>query len=166
MPVKLRILYPSAPSRKVKDYGLFRAVCQELTRIGNKVDEVHLVNIDRTRVQEVYWNCDVMLLTSLSEGSPTVIKEAIAAKLPFVSVDVGDVKEWAALIEFGTVVKDRDPKTIADAVTTLLAGIERRALLDNSKCVEAMDIENIAHRIRRLYDGLLERQLATTAGSA
>ena len=117
------------------------------------------MNIDRESVREVYWNCDVMLLTSLSEGSPTVIKEAIAAKLPFVSVDVGDVKEWAALVEFGVVVPDRDPKTIADAVTTLLARIKHRTLLDNSKCLEAMDIENIARRIRTIYDELLDNRL-------
>jgi glycosyltransferase involved in cell wall biosynthesis len=96
IPGVLRVLFPSDPERKVKDYDLFQTVRQELEMRGNRVEEVHLVNVDRANVREVYWNCDVMLLTSLSEGSPTVIKEAIAAKLPFVSVDVGDVKEWAA----------------------------------------------------------------------
>jgi teichuronic acid biosynthesis glycosyltransferase TuaC len=159
IPGELKVLFPSDPARRIKGYGLFQAVRQELERRGKKVEEVHLVNIDRANVQEVYWNCDVMVLTSLSEGSPTVIKEAIAAKLPFVSVDVGDVKEWAALVEFGLVVQDRDPKTIADAVTTLLVRIQHRALMDNSKCVEAMDIENVARRIGRLYGELLKEQL-------
>ena len=158
IPGELKVLFPSDPARKVKDYGLFQAVCQELERRGNKVEEVHLVNIDRAKVPEVYWNCDLMLLTSLSEGSPTAIKEAIAAKLPFVSVDVGDVREWAELVEFGVVVPDRDPKTIADAVITLLTRIEHRPSLDNSKCLEAMDIANIARRIRRVYDEVLEER--------
>ena len=158
MPSKLKILFPSDPARKVKNYGLFKAICQELERRGNKVEEVHLVNIDRAKVPEVYWNCDVMLLTSLSEGSPTVIKEAIAAKLPFVSVDVGDVKEWAALVEFGVVPPDRDPKTIADAMTMLLARIKHRALIDNSKCLEAMDLANIARRVKRVYEQVLEER--------
>jgi glycosyltransferase involved in cell wall biosynthesis len=159
IPGELKILFPSDPARAIKNYGLFRAVCRELERRGNKVEEIHLVNIDRAKVREIYWNCDVMLLTSLSEGSPTVIKEAIAAKLPFVSVDVGDVKEWEALIEFGVVVPDRDPKTIADAVTTLLSRIKHRALMDNSKCLEAMDLANIAKRIRRVYDELSEKRV-------
>ena len=158
IPGKLKVLFPSDPTRKEKNYNLFQAVCKELERRGNKVEEVHLVNIDRTNVRELYWNCDLMLLTSLSEGSPMVIKEAIAAKLPFVSVDVGDVKEWAALVEFGAVVPDRDPKTIADAVTTILSRIKHRALMDNSQCVEAMDIENIAKRIRGIYDEILEKR--------
>ena len=156
IPGEFKILFPSDPARKVKGYGLFQAVCKELKRRGNKVEEVHLVNIDRSKVQEIYWNCDVMLLTSLSEGSPTVIKEAIAAKLPFVSVDVGDVNEWAALVAFGVVVPNRDPKTTADAVTTLLARIENRILLDNSSCLKAMNIANVAKRVRRVYDEVMK----------
>jgi len=151
---ELKVLFSSDPARKIKDYGLFQDTCQELARRGNKVEEVHLVNISRENVREIYWNCDVMLLTSLSEGSPTVIKEAIAAKLPFVSVDVGDVKEWAELVEFGVVVPNRDPKSIADAVITLLSTIKQRELLDNGKCLEMMDLENIAKRIRRIYHEL------------
>jgi len=158
IPGELKVLFPSDPARKVKNYSLFQAVCQKLERRGNKVEEIHLVNIDRVCVQEVYWDCDVMLLTSMSEGSPTVIKEAMAAKLPFVSVDVGDVKEWAGLVEFGLVVPDRDPKRIADAVITLLTRIEHRTLLDNSKCLERMDIARIAKRIRRVYDEALEEK--------
>lgn len=158
MPGDLKILFPADPARKVKNYGLFQTVRQELERRGNKVDEVHLVNINREKVPEVYWNCDIMLLTSLSEGSPTVIKEAIAAKLPFVSVDVGDVKEWARLVEFGVVVPDRDPKAIADAVTTLLARIKHRALMNNSKCLEAIDLPSTARRVRNVYDEVLQER--------
>jgi glycosyltransferase involved in cell wall biosynthesis len=158
MPCELRVLFPSNPARMVKNYALFQTVCQELERRGNKIEEVHLADIDRAHVPEVYWNCDLMLLTSLSEGSPTVIKEAIAAKLPFVSVDVGDVKEWAGMVDFGVVAPDREPKTIADAAVALLTRIKQRQSLDNKNCLEAMDIAKIALRIRRLYGELLEEQ--------
>ena len=158
IPGELKVLFPSNPAYKVKGYGLYSAVCRELERRENRVEEIHLCNVKRQDVPEIYWNCDLMLLTSLSEGSPTVIKEAIAAKLPFVSVDVGDVKEWVKLIEFGVVISDRDPKTIADAVINLLTRINHRPLLDNSKCLEAMDIKNIARRIRGIYDELLEKR--------
>jgi teichuronic acid biosynthesis glycosyltransferase TuaC len=37
--------------------------------------------------------CDAAILTSISEGSPQFIKEAMACNCPIVSVDVGDVKK-------------------------------------------------------------------------
>ena len=152
LPGKLKVLFPSDPRRKEKNYGLFQDVCKELEGRGGRIKPIHLVNIDRASVPEVYWNSDVMLLTSFSEGSPTVIKEAIAAKLPFVSVDVGDVKEWAAMVDFGVVASDRDPKTIADAAFALMTRIEQRQSLDNRNCLEVMNIENIAGRIRGIYN--------------
>ncbi len=153
---RIKVLFPSSPERKVKDYGLFSEACRELERRGYAVEEVHLVNVERAKVPEIYWNCDIMLLTSLSEGSPTVIKEAIAAKLPFVSVDVGDVKEWTALVDFGIVVPDRNPGTIADEVIKIISRIKPRAALDNTKCIEAMDNANTAGRIMGLYREVLE----------
>jgi glycosyltransferase involved in cell wall biosynthesis len=153
---RLKILFPSNPSRMVKNYPLFQAVCRELERKGFAIEEVYLANVDRADVPEVYWKCDIMLLTSFSEGSPTVIKEAIAAKLPFVSVNVGDVTDWTGLVDFGVVTPDREPKTIADAAVALLARINQRSLLDNSACLEAMNSTKIAGRVRRLYGVVLE----------
>ncbi len=154
-PNKLKVLFPSDPARKIKDYNLFKATCIELKNRGYKIEEVHLVNIDRENVQQIYWECDLMLLTSLSEGSPTVIKEAIASKLPFVSVDVGDVKSWVNKIDFGYIVSEREPSTVADGVNTLLARINNRELLDNSKCVDTFDLKTIARRIKHLYEQVI-----------
>lgn len=157
MPGKIKVLFPSDPARIVKNYAMFSDVCKELEMRGNKIEKIHLMNVEREKVHEIYWDCDIMLLTSFSEGSPTVIKEAIAAKLPFVSVDVGDVKEWTSLIEFGIVVKGREPKNFADAAANLFSSIKHRALLDNSKCIEAMDLKSISKRIRSVYDEVIEQ---------
>lgn len=155
-PGKLKILFPGNPERKEKNYSLFRAVCEDIEKRGISVMEVHLVNVRREEVPKLFWDCDIMILTSTSEGSPTVIKEAIAAKIPFISVDVGDVKEWVDLVTFGVVVTGRDPKNIADTAITLLNQIENRALLCNKKCLEKIDINNTAKKIRRVYDQVLD----------
>ena len=37
--------------------------------------------------------CDALLFVSMYEGSPNIVKEALACNLPIVSVAVGDVAE-------------------------------------------------------------------------
>ena len=60
-------------------------------------------------------------MTSKSEGSPQVIKEAMACGCPIVSVDVGDVAERTSGVEGGYVVHTREPKDIAEALQKAIA---------------------------------------------
>ena len=64
---------------------------------------------------------DALLLTSVSEGSPQVIKEALACGLPIVSVDVGDVKERTDGVEGCYVASSRDPEELAGLLKTALS---------------------------------------------
>ena len=67
------------------------------------------------------YNCDALLMTSRTEGSPQVIKEAMACGCPIVSVDVGDVAERVSGVEGCYVVPSRDPKDIAQALLQAIA---------------------------------------------
>ncbi len=60
------------------------------------------------------------------------------------------------LIEFGIVVSDRNSKSIADAVASLLDRVKSRALLDNSKSLVIIDSAKVAERIRHIYDQILQ----------
>src|SRR5258708_27199195 len=63
--------------------------------------------------------CDVLVLTSLAEGSPMVIKEAMACNLPIVSVRVGDVAEIISDTP-GCSMAERDPADIAAKLIPIL----------------------------------------------
>ena len=63
---------------------------------------------------------DAMVFTSMQEGSPNVVKEALACDLPVVSVDVGDVSERLRGIEGCEVTVDDSPVTVADALVRVL----------------------------------------------
>jgi glycosyltransferase involved in cell wall biosynthesis len=151
----LKVLFPASPHNRKKNYSLFKKVCEEIEKSGIKVKEIHLHNISRKEVPNIFWKCNIMILTSFSEGSPTVVKEAISAKLPFVSVDVGDVKEWIDKIDFGIVTNTRDPKMIADAVLKLLEQIPDREKLKNKEAIGKMGLKNIAYEIKDIYDNVL-----------
>jgi glycosyltransferase involved in cell wall biosynthesis len=153
--LQLKVLFPASPYRRIKNYPLFQKICEELESRGIRIKKIHLHNIPPHEVPAIFWESDIMILTSFSEGSPTVIKEAISAKLPFVSVDVGDVKEWVGKINFGVVTETRDPIKIADEVINLLKGLPAREKLNNTEALDKMDIKNIAHRIKALYDNVL-----------
>ena len=57
----------------------------------------------------------ILLLSSRYEASPTVVKEALKAKRPVVTTDVGDVAEWLAEGRTGF-VRAADPAALAEGV--------------------------------------------------
>lgn len=64
--------------------------------------------------------CDLFLLTSTNEGSPNVVREALACNLPVVSTDVGDVRERLDHLEGCAVVDDDSAAALAAAVVRCL----------------------------------------------
>jgi glycosyltransferase involved in cell wall biosynthesis len=67
---------------------------------------------------------DCLLLCSDSEGSPTMVKEALACNVPVVAVDVGDVKERLRGVT-GSFMVDKDPVVLAKAIIGVIRSGER-----------------------------------------
>lgn len=74
----------------------------------------------RRDMRAVYADLDVVVLSSLNEGSPVALIEAMAAARPVVSTDVGGVGEVVANGQSGILVPSRDADALAEAVTNLL----------------------------------------------
>lgn len=84
------VIFVSNPNRPEKNFNL----CKESVNLLNQ-SEVELVAVYDKPFEVVIkymLTADVLMLTSLSEGSPNVIKEAMAANCPIVTTDVGDVR--------------------------------------------------------------------------
>lgn len=64
---------------------------------------------------------DALLMTSFSEGSPQVVKEAMACGCPIVSVDVGDVCNLVYDVDGCYISKSRNPETIALLVNNAIS---------------------------------------------
>ena len=65
-----------------------------------------------------YQAADFLVISSYSEGWPTVIFEALACGVPVIANDVGGIPEVLKSPEHGLIMKDNDHQTIADSVST------------------------------------------------
>ncbi len=89
---KNKIIFSGHPNRLVKNYKLFENVIKILKDKYEQNPEVIIFdNKSREEIKEALLTSKCLLMTSLSEGSPQVVKEAITCDLPIVSTPVGDV---------------------------------------------------------------------------
>ena len=109
-----------------------------------------------SRAEVNCWMCaaNCLLMTSKSEGSPQVIKEAMACGCPIVRVDVGDVAERTSGVEGCYVVHTREPKDIAEALQKAIA-FEGKTKGRDRIIEMGLSNEQFAQRLIAIYEGVL-----------
>jgi len=96
--------------------------------------------------------CDALVFTSRQEGSPNVVKEALACNLPVVSVAVGDVPERLRDLAGCEVCADDQPETIAAA---LIRALDRGARTAGRERMRELDEHIITARVIGVYRSVL-----------
>lgn len=82
-----------------------------------------------TDTSELLYNCDIGVLSSVSEGLPVSLLEYGLASLPVVVTDVGQCAEVVDHGKAGLVVPSENPEAFANALTELLKNEEMRKKL-------------------------------------
>jgi glycosyltransferase involved in cell wall biosynthesis len=131
--VRIRGALPSAQFVMVGD-GELREDCEARIRKVGLQDKVLLAGWKR-HLSSVYADLDLLLLTSINEGTPLALLEAMASGRSFIATDVGGVRD----LMIGTVHKEqswerfdngilvpRDSLRIAEAAEYLLLRPELR----------------------------------------
>ncbi len=107
----------------------------------------------------VYMNaCDALILTSIHEGSPNVVKEALACNLPVVSVDVGDVRKRIENIEGCYICVDDTKEKLAAALEQVLKNDCR---IDGRHAISELDERETTRRVIEVYQMALLKNNAT-----
>ena len=97
---------------------------------------------------------DVLILCSDTEGSPVVIKEAMACNLPIVSTAVGDVPAVIQHVE-GCYLAEQNTEDLADKLELALAR-DRRT--DGRQAIQHLQTQGEARTILALYERVLARR--------
>lgn len=152
-PDKPLVLFGGNPAVARKRYRLAQQAVETI-RDPQEVEIVVLTGVARAQVP-VYMNaCDLLLMTSRHEGSPNVVKEALACNVPVVSVDVGDVRQRIGAVEGCILCPDDAPETIGAAVATVLR--EPRCI-DGRAAVQDLDERLLTRKVIAIYQAVLDR---------
>jgi teichuronic acid biosynthesis glycosyltransferase TuaC len=107
--------------------------------------------------------CDALILTSMQEGSPNSVKEALACNLPVVSVAVGDVPLRLKGVDGCELCPDDRPETLAAALKRVLSRGER---IKGREAVAHLDERLLTQRLIGIYRSVLPATKAVEACSS
>lgn len=143
--VKNVIFIAANPYSSVKNLKLAEDAIRLLK--GDNV-KLHVVSNKKSEELPYYYNAaDMYLLTSLWEGSPNVIKEAMACNCPIVSSDVGDVKEVIGNTS-GCYVTGFSAEDVAEKINRSLSFNGRT---NGREKISQLDDQLIAQKIMHIY---------------
>lgn len=146
------LLFVGDPRIAVKNHPLAAEVAR---RVTDRAPAARLRVANGLGPEEVpVWMAaaDVLLFTSRSEGSPNVIKEAMAAELPIVSTAVGDVPERLRGLP-GCFVGAPDAAWLADRVVEALGHGRVPQARD---AVAAIGLAPVAERVLAVYEDVVQ----------
>ena len=146
---KMFVLFASAFDNAVKNAPLAKEAVSFMQ--DDNVELLELKGYSREEVTQLMCAADVFLMTSLSEGSPQVIKEAMACGCPIVSVDVGDVKERVGGIDGCYVADSREPQELSELLKRAMS-YEGRTKGRERIEADGLDNRDVAERLMRIYN--------------
>ena len=120
---------------------------------------VHFTGFRRD-LPEIYADVDVVVLSSLNEGSPLTLIEALAAGKPVVASQVGGVGDLVQHEQSGFLVPPKDSKLLAEGIMRMLTlSQDERAQMGmngRNSVYPKYHISTLVKNVETLYKELLE----------
>jgi sugar transferase (PEP-CTERM/EpsH1 system associated) len=98
---------------------------------------------------------DVFVLSSITEGLPLVIMEAMAVKAPVVATNVGGTPEVVVDGETGILVPPKDPQKMAEAIITILRNsnlAKKMGEAGRKKIEEKFNLDRMVREYEAVYE--------------
>lgn len=157
------VLFVGNPELARKRYDLAR---QAVDIVGRSMPAQLLVGWEKPHheIAALMNACDALLFTSMQEGSPNAVKEALACNLPVVSTAVGDVALRLRGIAGCELCPDDRVETIAAALERVLRKKER---IDGRSAVQDLNERLLTQRLIGIYRSVMPatKAMASLAGA-
>jgi glycosyltransferase involved in cell wall biosynthesis len=153
----INVLFSSDFETPVKNYQL---ALKAVNLVNEKITLIELKGYNREQVNKLLNLCDLVLMTSIREGSPQIIKEAMACGCPIVTTDVGDVKKLITNIE-GCYITNFNPNVIAEKIKIALEFSRKNKRTEGRKKIVELGLNNeaIASKLINVYESVKKKSV-------
>jgi teichuronic acid biosynthesis glycosyltransferase TuaC len=146
------ILFSSAFNRIDKNFPLAKEA-------ANKIKNIQIIELkgySRKEVNLLLNACDLLLVTSVLESGPLIVKEAVASGCPVVSTDTGDVREVIKGIE-GCFLTGFSADEISEKIKLVLVNNKRTNARNKIYELE-LDIDTVAQKVLKVYKTVINKE--------
>jgi glycosyltransferase involved in cell wall biosynthesis len=141
-------LFAGSPAVERKNYPLAERACELAAKRRPGLTLRVATGVAPEQMPVWLSAADVLVHPAWSEGSPNVVKEAMACELPIVATDVGDIAERVAGLDGCHVLPPR-AEPFAEAI---LDAVEHKPIPAARLAVSGLSLERVARRVLDVYE--------------
>ena len=148
------LLFAANPQIPVKRFTLAKATADWLARRDSSIELLVISRETQERLALYMSACDVLVFPSYQEGSPNIVKQAMACNLPIVATDVGDVRQVIGKTR-GCYLCNPTVTDFASRITEVLSSPRRT---DGRERIRHLDSSTVSERIIEVYERVLRNR--------
>ena len=153
-PYKKYLLFAANPEVGVKRFPLAKAVAECLAIQDPPVELLVVAKETQQRLALYMSACDALIFPSYQEGSPNIVKQAMACNLPIVSTDVGDVRQVIGTTKDCYVCNPSVPE-FAARISEILV---HRKRTDGREHIRHLESSSVAQKVIEVYEEVLRKR--------
>ena len=161
-PDKKYLLFAANPEIPVKRFPLARSAAEVLEQQDGFTELLVVHKESQERLALYMSACDVLVFPSYQEGSPNIIKQAMACNLPIVSTDVGDVRQVIGKTG-DCYICPPDASKFASVMREILS---RRTRTEGRAHIRHLNTESVSEKIIEVYEQVLKNREKYLTGRA
>lgn len=155
-----KVLFLGNKTKAGKNFSLVQAAIEQLG--WQYVELICPYPVSHNDVPRYLNEADVLVFPSFMEGSPNVIKEAMACNCPIVSTDVGDVS-WVFGKTTGCYIASFDPQDFAEKLGLAIRFSQAHGRTTGRQRIMdlGLDMDTVAKRIMEVYKSVDQKNIST-----